>query len=445
VDVSWSEAGVSQFFSFGYFFNDDTLLRGVRAVPAATVGTHRLTDRSYQEHAYWRLRPGWVHGSPADLAQAFEDRFVEAVARRARSGERLGLSLSGGLDARTILGAMPAGVDLQTVSLGMDGSLDHRSAGEMARLAGVRHHQFVLDGGFLSQFEHHLRELVGLTDGHYLDQGIVMPTMPLYREHGIASLMRGHGGELLHMTKAYAFSLDRAALHASETELNAWLLSHLTNYMLAGVPDDLFTIDLRAGAAASLRRALDRCQPTERPVDRVWQLFLNERIHRETTLSMHTFENFVGIRQPYLDNDVIDVLFSLPAAMKLGDELQTRVLRRCRPAFLDVTNANTGARMGAGAIETALARLRLKVGAKLGWRGYQPYERLGLWLRHELRLFAESVVTSEQFLGSGLFRPDAVRRVVGQHMSGQANHTFLIMSLVIFGLGIEVRRSETQS
>src|SRR5262245_61129205 len=32
VDTSWSDIGVSQFFSFGHFFGDDTLLRGVRAV-----------------------------------------------------------------------------------------------------------------------------------------------------------------------------------------------------------------------------------------------------------------------------------------------------------------------------------------------------------------------------------------------------------------------------
>jgi len=111
------------------------------------------------------LRPGSSAASPADLAGALEDRFVTAVARRARPGEKLGLSLSGGLDARTILGVMPAGVDLQAVSLGIEGSLDHRSAAELARLAGVPHHAYVLGAGFLESFEEHLRQMVRLTDG----------------------------------------------------------------------------------------------------------------------------------------------------------------------------------------------------------------------------------------------------------------------------------------
>jgi hypothetical protein len=207
--------------------------------------------------------------------------------------------------------------------------------------------------------------------------------------------------------------------------------------MLSGVPADLFTFDIREAARASLDRALARCASGRQPVDRVWPLFLNERIHRETTLSMHTFGCFAAVRQPYLDNDVIEAVFSMPASMKLGDHLQTRLLRHRRPAFVDVPNSNTGARLGAGPIETAFARLRLKVGGKLGLKGYQPYERLGLWLRRELRGFVEGALTAEQFLDQDLIRADVVKRIVAQHAARQANHTFLIMSLLIFALGRE--------
>ena len=253
VDTSWSEDGVAEFFGFGHFLGASTLFKGVRAVPPATVGTWRADEAAYDEQPYWRMEMQASSDSPANLSEALEERFVAAVERRARPGERLGLSLSGGLDARTILGVMPGGLDVQSVSLGIDGSLDHRSAAELARLAGIPHHTFVLDAAFLSAFEQHLREMVRLTDGHYLDQGIVMPTMPLYRQAGIEDPTRGHGGELLHMTKVYAFSLDAVALAASEASLDGWLFSHLSGYMLDAVPEDLFTLDVRAAARASLR------------------------------------------------------------------------------------------------------------------------------------------------------------------------------------------------
>ena len=56
------------------------------------------------------------------------------------------------------------------------------------------------------------RAMVRLTDGHYLSQCIVMPTLPVYRDLGVQVLLRGHAGELMHMTKAYNFSLDRPTL-----------------------------------------------------------------------------------------------------------------------------------------------------------------------------------------------------------------------------------------
>jgi hypothetical protein len=147
------------------------------------------------------------------------------------------------------------------------------------------------------------------------------------------------------------------------------------------------------------------------------------------------FESFAAVRIPYLDNDVVDTLLAMPAELKLRDELQTALLRRHRPAFLNVVNSNTGARMGAGRLETEVARFRMRVGAKLGLKGYQPYERLGLWLRQELRPMVERVLLDERCLSRGVFVPDVLRRVLGEHMGRQKNHTFLLMSLLIFELG----------
>jgi asparagine synthase (glutamine-hydrolysing) len=435
LDRTRSEAGLGQFFAFGHFFNDDTFYAAVRAVPMATTIAFRAPEMTARESSYWQPRPSAGSSADADLTQALDAHLVAAVARRARPGERLGLSLSGGLDARTLLGLMPAGLNLTSVSIGIDGSIDHRGASELARLAGVPHHKYLLDSAFLSHFEEHLRAMIRLTDGHYLDQGIVMPTMPTYRTLGIDYLLRGHGGELLHMTKAYAYSLDEGVLDASESVLESWLFTHLTAYMLDGVPSEVFAVAVRDEARAALSAALARTTPGRAPIDRVWQLFLSQRLHRETALSMHMFGCFSAVRMPYVDNDVVDTLLAMPARLKLRDELQTSLLQHHRPAFLDVVNSNTGARMGAGRLEGEIARFRMRVGAKLGLKGYQPYERLGLWLRQELRPMVERVLLDERCLARGVFVADVVRRVVREHMARQKNHTFLLMSLLIFELG----------
>jgi asparagine synthase (glutamine-hydrolysing) len=309
----------------------------------------------------------------------------------------------------------------------------------MARLSHRPFQRYILNTGFLSCFEEHLRWMVHLTDGHYLSQCIVMPTLPLYRELGIEVLLRGHAGELMHMTKAYNFSLDREALALYDaTGLEAWLFGHLRTYMLDGVGEDLFAApyqgQLDSLARESLRECLSESDGVDAPQQRIAQLFLAQRSRRETAASLAKLGSVVETRLPYLDNDLIDVLMAAPPSLRLGETIQGHILRRHMPAFLDVTNANTGTRMGAGRMAKLLARVRLKVFAKLGVPGYQPYERLGRWLREDLRALVEQVLLSQRCLDRGVFNTTAVKRVVDGHLNRGRNHTFLLMAMMIFEL-----------
>jgi hypothetical protein len=322
----------------------------------------------------------------------------------------------------------------------MKGSLDHQCAAELARLAGRPHHPYVLSTAFLDRFEDHLRAMVRLTDGQYLSQCIVMPTLPMYRELGIEVLLRGHAGELMHMDKAYSFSLDAAALGLRDgAALEGWLARRLRAHMIDDTAEPLFVPafhgQVEGLARESLREALRPSDGVGPAVQRVWHLFVTERLRRETALSMVKFGSLVETRLPYLDNDLVDLLLAAPPGLKVGETIQTHILRKRMPSFLGVTNANTGALMGAGKLARRLAGLRLKVLAKLGVPGYQPYERLGLWLRRELRPLVERLLLSPRCLGRGVFNPDAVRGVVRRHLNNEANHTFLLMALMIHETG----------
>jgi len=433
--------GLAQFFTFGQLLGDDTLFAGIRLLPAATCLTFDVKHNQVSTATYWQLQgeaPTGVDGPSA--LDRIDQAFADSVQRMSAGTPGLGLSLSGGLDARAILGVINADTPVTSLSLGMSGSLDHRCAAELARLAGAQHHQVILGESFLSDFEHHLRRMVRLTDGQYLCQCIVMPTLPVYRELGVRALLRGHAGELMHMTKAYNFSLDNAGLRLrDEAGLTAWLWRNLQAYMLDGTNGRLFAPAIRADvdslARESLSDAVRRTSGTEPVPHRIWQLFLEQRSRRETALSLVEFESVVETRLPYLDRALIEALFAAPPELKLDDTIQTHILRRRRPGFLNVPNANTGARMGAGRWAQLAARVRSKVFAKLGVRGYQPYERLGLWLRRELRATVERLLLSEQSLSRGVFDPQTVRTVVSDHLNNRANHTFLILALMVFEVG----------
>jgi asparagine synthetase B (glutamine-hydrolysing) len=193
-------------------------------------------------------------------------------------------------------------------------------------------------------------------------------------------------------------------------------------------------VDVREVAARALDRSLAPLQSVQPPLQRVWHLFVRERLRRETVASLHMFRNFVEVRVPYLDSELVDVLLALPPEMKLDATLQSHMLQRIRPEFLRVTNTNTGAAMNASGWRARIWSLRRRVLAKMGVPGYQPYERLGLWLATDLKPLVHSTVLSQRFFDRGLFDVDQVRRLVAQHESRERNHTYLIMAMVIFEL-----------
>src|SRR5258708_2236096 len=279
-----------------------------------------------------------------------------------------------------------------------------------------------------------------LTDGHYLSQCIVIPTLPLYRQLDIQVLLRGHAGELMHMEKAYNFSLNKEATSLnSSADLEAWLFRRLRTYMLDAVDGSLFTRAFQEHIDDRARESLQGCfresEGMQPLLHRVWHRFSSRPLRRKTAMSMMEFGSIVETRLPFLDNELIDALLSAPPEMKLSETIQAHILQRRLPAFLDVVNANTGARLGATRLERFLAKVRLKVFAKLGVKGYQPYERLGLWLRQALCSVVARVLLGQACLDRGVFNPVTVRRVVQQHFDNQRNHTFLLMAMMIFEAG----------
>jgi asparagine synthase (glutamine-hydrolysing) len=430
--------GIAEFFTFGQFLGENTLLESVQLLPAAGYLTYDLDDDRVQLERYWQPeRKGPAHDGA--MLDRIDHAFVEAVQRSTADASNVGLSLSGGLDSRTILAVIDDQLPVTTISVGMPGSADHRSAAEMARLTSRPHHECLLGAGFLESFEDHLRKMVHLTDGHYLSQCIVMPTLEVYRDLEIQVLLRGHAGELMHMRKAYSFSLDAEALSLRDSsQLQDWLFRHLQSYLLVSTGTNLFAAahrhDIEGLSRESLRSCLGDTEGIEPAVQRIWHLFLSQRVRRETALSLVKFGSVVETRLPYLDNELVDALLAAPPDMKLDETIQAHILRRRRPAFLNVVNVNTGARVDAGRLGRFVGKARQKILGKLGVRGFQPYERLGLWLRQDLEPLVRKLLLCEECLGRGVFDADVVRTVVDEHVHGK-NHTFLILALMIFEMG----------
>ncbi|MDO4576225.1 MAG: asparagine synthase-related protein [Planctomycetia bacterium] len=447
--IQWDRFGVIQFYVWGQYLQEATAIENIHPLPPAGCYTLSLKTGEVRKEIYYRFHSEEDSGVTVDdVAEAFH----AAVLRQTKGTQLLGVSLSGGLDARSILGMLPPEqlAETTTVSLGVPGSADLCLASEMAKLAGTRHFNYELNTDFLDRYGACQEEMVRLTDAHYLSSSIVIPTLSFYREQGIQTLLRGHAGELFHMSKAYAFSLEASDLHsfsgpqsqAHRQRLEEWAYSHLQAFLMQNVKGKLFAgfvgMHLEEYSREAMRQILQDAGLEQHAdvAQTVWHLYLRQRVAREISMSMRKFDAYVNVRLPILDRRLLELLFRLPVSMKMGETIQKRILEKYRPDFLRVKNVNTGTYIGAGSLRQKVAGLQQRAMAKFGFPGYQPYEKMGLWLRRELREYVQNTILNSEFLDSGFYNPDVLRNIVQEHNDG-INHTYLILALTIVARGIK--------
>jgi asparagine synthase (glutamine-hydrolysing) len=145
-----------------------TWFSGVELLDPATVISLDLRTSRLERVRYWTWSDLPPCAAPRDLDETackLGDLFRRAVARRCRRGERIGISLSGGLDSRAIFAALPQFVEpVEAYTFGKRGCADIRIAQQVAALRPSHHRTCLIDpDDWLDQRV----EGVWRTDGQY--------------------------------------------------------------------------------------------------------------------------------------------------------------------------------------------------------------------------------------------------------------------------------------
>jgi asparagine synthase (glutamine-hydrolysing) len=125
-----------------------------------------------------------------------------------------------------------------------------------------------------------------------------------------------------------------------------------------------------------------------------------------TKVDRMSMAHSIESRVPLLDNEVIELAASLPAAMKIRNGRRKHILKEVARTILPPEIVD-----------------RRKQGFGVP---------LGVWFRGDLReLFADTLL-SPASLQRGYFNPGFVRRLVDEHVSGRRDHTMPLWQLVVF-------------
>jgi asparagine synthase (glutamine-hydrolysing) len=195
IDRTLCPDGLASYVWNGFVVGPNTILSGVRALPAGRILTLAADGRRLRDESYWRLPP--PREESTDLS-AVRDALEESVRLRLVSDVPLGVFLSGGIDSSAVaaLAARMSTASIRTFNVRFDEAEYDEScfAGAVARALGTEHHEIRLSQ---QRFARQLEDALASIDQPTFDGINTYFVSRAVREAGITVALSGLGGDEL--------------------------------------------------------------------------------------------------------------------------------------------------------------------------------------------------------------------------------------------------------
>lgn len=419
--------GIGESLACGCVLEDRTLFKRIFLLPPASGWRFRAgrleAKELYFSRATWENQEAM---EPEAYHREIRETFARVVPRSFATSHPLGLSLTGGLDTRMILAWLsPQAGSLPCYTFGgtYRDTRDVRIARQIAGLCGQTHSVIQVGGNFLQEFSRLAERAVYVSDGNAGTQH----APDLYVNHlarNIAPIrMTGnYGDQVLRQITMFRPHYSDQGVFAQEFAKTIEAASSTYVAAMQGHPLTL----------ASMQQTS-------------WSYY--------GILSVELSQ--VQMRSPYLDNDLMRLLYRAPAEVLHDNNLRVRLIREGNPELVKVrTDLGFAGRGGAiaslcsqqlhratmraeYACEHAsprwLANLDRTVLCGLLERtflGRHKFAHFSLWYRGQLANFVCDMLLDDRTLSRWYVDRPRLEAAVRKHVKGEENFTPTIHRLI---------------
>ncbi|HVT93846.1 MAG TPA: hypothetical protein VHD76_13455 [Bryobacteraceae bacterium] len=412
--------GFGEFVACGSVLENRTIFDGIQVLPPASAWVFRngTLERksSYFHPGEWEdqeaLDPEAYY---AELRQV----FARNLPRYFGGGQRIAMSLTGGLDTRMIMAwhkAQPESLPCYTFGGMLRECQDVAVARQVARVCGQPHQVIPAGEEFLSRFQHYAERAVYLTDG-CVDVGRA-PDLYLNeraREIGPVRMTGNYGGEVLRQVRAFKPGEPRPGLFRAE------LLGYIRQ-------------------ARETYAGIVRGHPLS------FAVFKQCPWNQYAVLSLEQTQ--LSMRSPFLDNDFVRTAFRAPQATLAAGDVSLRLIADGNKALLRIpTDRGVGGERGRFQEAASHGLLEFLFKAEYGYDMGMPQwvarvdhalsplrlERLflgrhkifhfRLWYRQALAGFVRETLLDSRSLSRPYVERKGLEAVVRAHLRGDRNYT----------------------
>ena len=421
------EQGLGEFIVCGCVLENRTLFPGISVLPPGSLYCFRNgvleSKRRYFDPSEWENQ----EPLPAEeYFHTLRDVFSQNLPRFLSGPERIGVSLTGGLDTRIIMAwqkAAPGSMPCYTFGSMYRENEDVMLARKVANICDQSHQVITTGEEFLGKFPHYAERTVYLTDA-CVDMG---RSPDLYvnekaREIAPVRMVGTYGSEILLQSTMFKAVQPIPGLY--QESMSPWLVKGESTYN-----------SIREGNQST------------------FVAFRQSPWHHYGVLELEQTQ--VAVRTPFLDNDLVKTAYRAPNVEGINQECRVRLVESGNPQ-LSALRTDRGTRGLNSYLTRAALQFSFKAEyaydygmpqwlAKLDhafqfvhfermWVGRHKIFHFRPWYRDYLGNYVREMLLDSRSLARPYLNPGMVKRIVNAHLKGTGNYTIELNRLLTLEL-----------
>jgi asparagine synthase (glutamine-hydrolysing) len=413
---------VANYFRLGYVSNPNTIYSGIKQLPPGNFIKFSLDDKKFEMKKWWNF-PHKINNelSENDWYEQINIQLSKSLNQWTTSDVPVSFSLSGGLDSAALvaLASINSKERIKTYSLGFKGEGEGawnelELAREVSKKYSTDHTEIILQPEDLADS---LEKMVIHLEQPYAGG---LPSWPLFKEiaknYKVAII--GSGGDEIfgNYNRGKFFSQFQQGNSVKSLGLNLFEDSiQKTFFLLKEQQANQVLINNESSIASNLFDLFNSYNHNNVD-DRIAQLSFESQLVDEFLMMTDRFSmaHSLEVRTPYLDHDLVNLLFSMPLKFKLNRDVYKIALRKSIGNLLPKSVLSAK-----------------KNGFKIP---------LSLWMRGYLRDLVEDLIGQSAMNNSEFFKKDFYNMHVKPMLNGDNSNISIIWSVLMFQMWLKSSR-----
>jgi asparagine synthase (glutamine-hydrolysing) len=443
VDVELDLNSLGEFLSWEYVPGKSTLIKNVKKLEPGNFLEIDLNDPNCEPIEYWDIPfYGFENNSFSS------DEWIEKIDFQLRKSTKmqmisdvpLGAFLSGGVDSSLIVSSME---NAKTFSIGFDDPTynELKWARKVADHLHVNHMDEIIKPDVLNLFEHLM---------FFLDDPIgdfsIFPTYlvsKLARRHVTVALSGDGGDELFGGYETY--------LAQNKEKIFERIPAFIRKGIIEKSINNLKPTSKKKGIVNKSKRFVEGISYNKNLSHARWRMFLNEELKKNLftspTVSLITTNHIEELLNRAGNRDNLNKSLYVDVKSYLSDNILTKVDRmsmavslEARVPYLDIDLVALAFqipekyKVSSGKTKIILKKLACKYLPEECI--YRPKEGFSIpiknWLLNEFKPLMDDLLDKNKIAKDEIFNSAIIDRIKSEHISGKANHSHILWSLIVF-------------